>query len=144
MKNIDTKIKMTALKGYVNFKSHSKKLVTLGENGYKNENEKMTEDEQKLFNTFENTVQKYVFLNGLNEYDFTNSDDLKEARIYLIKSAMYDCDDNNKIKERILLIDEFLSNKTGDTYETLYNSTKNKAVLFEPEKKKNKVKTLSK
>ena len=123
---------MDAAKGVLNYCGKTKKILNLGDKGFKSETEKMTPTEKELYNTFDKSIQKYTYLIGLTKHNDYEVNEIEEHKRYLVEVAMLGEKDRSKIAERIILIDKIMSEKVGCDYETLYNSNRNIATFFHP------------
>ena len=129
---LKTEVIINTLKGKLNFNNNTKKLVMIGNNGYKNEEELMSDSEKELYNSFNTDVEKYVFLKGLEKYNSNDLEDVLEKRRYLTATILNIKEDRESTKEKVLLLDKMMSDEVGIEYETYYNSLKNVAVFAHP------------
>ncbi len=123
---------INTIKGKLNFNNNTKKLVMIGNNGYKNEEELMSDTERELYNSFDTDVEKYVFLKGLEKYNSNELEDILEKRRYLTAAILNIKENRESTKDKILLLDKMMSEDTNIKHETYYNSFKNVAVFASP------------
>ncbi len=123
---------INTIKGKINFNNTTKKLVTMGNNGYKNEEELMNNSEKELYKSFNTDIERYVFLKGLEKYNYNDYENILEKRRYLTAMILNIKEDRKYTKEKIYLLDKMMSENTGIEHETYYNSLKNVAVFAHP------------
>ena len=104
----------------------------MGNNGYKNEEELMNNSEKELYKSFNTDIERYVFLKGLEKYNYNDYENILEKRRYLTAMILNIKEDRKYTKEKIYLLDKMMSENTGIEHETYYNSLKNVAVFAHP------------
>ncbi len=124
-------VSLDALKGAAFFNQTAERIY-LGDKGYKNKNEEMTDMEKELYESFDSNMGKYLFLKGLEKHNDNTLEEVEEKRRYLTKVAMFDSKDKDKVLNRIKLLDKLMTMNNDCEYITLYNKERHDAIFFKP------------
>ena len=114
------------------FSNNTVETICFGNAGYKNKNDKMNDLEKDLYNSFNNDIQKYLFLNGLQKFNNKDLEDVLEKRKYLTSVMAFEEKDKDLITERINMLDKLMTNYIDIDYKTIYNKEENTMMFLKP------------